>query len=456
MVQRIYCRCLMCGKIIMMKYQVGYADFPVVFTCPNCMTEIRGIGKNNDNAFKVSFDFENATIVDELETPDYFLSASRELPTAHIKAYETSDDMAISPFMRLSDELGSLTDESLWKRAGRFSEKELANINRSLDLIKLWEQGKYDILATQLRKELLAQYFPLNNTMEIYRGVHTRFVGFSSDLLPYHWIKEIQTFKKVKNLLTEHSSETMHFIEVFEENDSFKNLEHKLYGAMDYFFRLVGGILPAFLMFDCPNLRFSSNQYAISTISFKDLLEFYQKSYETILEASEVLIALNNISYRNDFDKLAGEQKKTFTERRNDSNKWLRLKQCLIETECFSELVVRMPHNRLRNSIGHFSTEFDGVKQIIQFIDIHNGDKREEKISLIEFAVLCIENFHTCFYLAEVIYQIRKWSFISAGDIPYLGDTTLLPPTHKKKNGRNDPCPCGSGKKYKKCCLLKE
>ena len=23
---------------------------------------------------------------------------------------------------------------------------------------------------------------------------------------------------------------------------------------------------------------------------------------------------------------------------------------------------------------------------------------------------------------------------------------------HKKKVGRNDPCPCGSGKKYKKCC----
>jgi len=25
-----------------------------------------------------------------------------------------------------------------------------------------------------------------------------------------------------------------------------------------------------------------------------------------------------------------------------------------------------------------------------------------------------------------------------------------------KKSGRNDPCPCGSGKKYKKCCLAKE
>jgi uncharacterized protein YecA (UPF0149 family) len=25
-----------------------------------------------------------------------------------------------------------------------------------------------------------------------------------------------------------------------------------------------------------------------------------------------------------------------------------------------------------------------------------------------------------------------------------------------KKIGRNDPCPCGSGKKYKKCCLNKD
>ena len=25
-------------------------------------------------------------------------------------------------------------------------------------------------------------------------------------------------------------------------------------------------------------------------------------------------------------------------------------------------------------------------------------------------------------------------------------------PEKQKKVGRNDPCPCGSGKKYKKCC----
>jgi hypothetical protein len=32
----------------------------------------------------------------------------------------------------------------------------------------------------------------------------------------------------------------------------------------------------------------------------------------------------------------------------------------------------------------------------------------------------------------------------------------LMKGKKKKKIGRNDPCPCGSGKKYKKCCLRKE
>lgn len=27
------------------------------------------------------------------------------------------------------------------------------------------------------------------------------------------------------------------------------------------------------------------------------------------------------------------------------------------------------------------------------------------------------------------------------------------PIRNKKKVGRNDPCPCGSNKKYKKCCI---
>ena len=38
------------------------------------------------------------------------------------------------------------------------------------------------------------------------------------------------------------------------------------------------------------------------------------------------------------------------------------------------------------------------------------------------------------------------------------GEGRVIPfnQVHKAKVGRNDPCPCGSGKKYKNCCLRKD
>lgn len=40
-----------------------------------------------------------------------------------------------------------------------------------------------------------------------------------------------------------------------------------------------------------------------------------------------------------------------------------------------------------------------------------------------------------------------KWLYVD-------GQMVSGPPVRKeKKVGRNEPCPCGSGKKYKKCCL---
>ena len=35
-------------------------------------------------------------------------------------------------------------------------------------------------------------------------------------------------------------------------------------------------------------------------------------------------------------------------------------------------------------------------------------------------------------------------------------DNAFLPENREVKVGRNESCPCGSGKKFKKCCLNKE
>ncbi len=53
-------------------------------------------------------------------------------------------------------------------------------------------------------------------------------------------------------------------------------------------------------------------------------------------------------------------------------------------------------------------------------------------------------------HLVKLQNNSRMW--INNGYTPLeLGEIR----TNTYKTGRNDPCPCGSGKKYKKCCFLK-
>lgn len=62
---------------------------------------------------------------------------------------------------------------------------------------------------------------------------------------------------------------------------------------------------------------------------------------------------------------------------------------------------------------------------------------------------------------SEWVYSVRKWSNRGFTDRE-LGKEKIIPSERglpeisnqvtKKKIGRNDPCPCGSGKKYKHCC----
>ena len=59
---------------------------------------------------------------------------------------------------------------------------------------------------------------------------------------------------------------------------------------------------------------------------------------------------------------------------------------------------------------------------------------------------------------AEWLYTLKSWSNVLSDEKmqeitkQYREDNIA----HVEKIGRNDPCPCGSGKKYKKCCGKKE
>jgi uncharacterized protein YchJ len=44
---------------------------------------------------------------------------------------------------------------------------------------------------------------------------------------------------------------------------------------------------------------------------------------------------------------------------------------------------------------------------------------------------------------------------LASNSEPHKHQSQVLTVTNQNNIGRNDPCPCGSGKKYKKCCYPK-
>lgn len=53
--------------------------------------------------------------------------------------------------------------------------------------------------------------------------------------------------------------------------------------------------------------------------------------------------------------------------------------------------------------------------------------------------------------LVKLLYETSGGDDRATASLPRVDTGTFM--RAEKKTGRNDPCPCGSGKKYKKCCL---
>ncbi|WP_339736151.1 SEC-C metal-binding domain-containing protein [uncultured Gimesia sp.] len=131
-------------------------------------------------------------------------------------------------------------------------------------------------------------------------------------------------------------------------------------------------------------------------------------------------------------------------------------------------------------ALSHFSTEaIDPVRQFIctSEIDPEILDLRESLVSVCTVLEIKFPEFEEwkkdneeAEALRKKLYQEKYGSFFGVSDdsiLDLIADTdapdadTLTQPAYVPNTiirqdariGRNDPCPCGSGKKYKKCCL---
>ena len=77
------------------------------------------------------------------------------------------------------------------------------------------------------------------------------------------------------------------------------------------------------------------------------------------------------------------------------------------------------------------------------------GGRKGDKKGVVEFRALYTANNEFCNHheVSNFVLEKDGWKFDS-GEL--VGEKPIV--REEPKVGRNDPCPCGSGKKYKKCC----
>ena len=75
--------------------------------------------------------------------------------------------------------------------------------------------------------------------------------------------------------------------------------------------------------------------------------------------------------------------------------------------------------------------------------------EEDGKKAVVEFRAAYTANGEFCNHheVSQFVKEADGWKF---ADGELVGETPIT--REEPKVGRNDPCPCGSGKKYKKCC----
>jgi len=85
----------------------------------------------------------------------------------------------------------------------------------------------------------------------------------------------------------------------------------------------------------------------------------------------------------------------------------------------------------------------------LQIIHTEKGHETDNE-GIVEFQALAFsqKNILRLHEVSRFMKENDQWLYVD-GDIK---DDTLPVEGHEPKVGRNAPCPCGSGRKFKKCC----
>ena len=114
------------------------------------------------------------------------------------------------------------------------------------------------------------------------------------------------------------------------------------------------------------------------------------------------------------------------------------------------DYVIRTTHSSTRPSKEYFDDQVDIEWSGLEIVDTVAGGENDSE-GEVEFIARYrlkgnVLNQHE---RSQFVKERGKWFYVD-------GEFVKGPPVRSDKVGRNHLCPCGSGKKYKKCCLKRK
>ncbi len=157
-------------------------------------------------------------------------------------------------------------------------------------------------------------------------------------------------------------------------------------------------------------------------MSLEEVLEYYQKEVQKFPEDPALRVGYGNVLMKMGMEKEAVFQ----------YQEAIRLDP--FSVEAYGSL------GEYEADKGRFSQAYEYFKKAAEVVDKGHYYRTQEVDQLKEAIFLNLEHFEDLLGVGT-----KQPSIFSSQPI-----------IKREKVGRNDPCPCGSGKKYKKCCLIKE
>lgn len=456
--------CNLCDEHINLRIQMGYFDIPFSIHCPNCNTSITGtVLLDDDSGMNI---FEGDSILQLHNASEYYtdtdinkiysVELSAEFPTKKIHKRDMNIP-DLTAFMR------NVPNRDSTYNAMRFityHKKYFDELHTYFQLFfnnqdKLLQQ-KLNIKLTELPQ--ITRFKEVNNRLESYMLLHQLLMtltGTSYALEDNALASYTELGKKIG--LNINLEKKIEYLSILKPR--FDSIEKKVLELMKDFGKIYTQLIPVVVLRSSNGFNnLDKNEFGIVTANFEELSDFYAKSYEFILNNIDIIIALNNIEERNSY-KIC-KNGKNYEDVFKIKSKIQRL-ELLDKDEEYSKNTTFLK-NRIRNSIQHYSHSIDYISQEITFTDTYGEKTREEKLYLIDFGLLCLENFSLIIYIFELVYNLRKIDFLVEGqsfhpdslvaDNNFMFENIEKNTKKTKKVGRNEPCPCGSGIKYKKCC----